>query len=118
MRPFLRRYGAAIAFVILALATYTVTTRQAHKGDMREYHTQLTQCVELNKVRDESNARIASHISDTQGLLDTLDVIKRKYEANDPHVVAATTLIKRDVESRVHYEYVPLTNCNTTVQKP
>lgn len=127
MRKFLdSRWLPVLAYLFIAFALVFLLQRSADTRARLDYKNSVAACQRGNKLRTESNNRIAAHQADKQGLVDFLEGARRARLAgyvrnrNSEDLKAArnyAAIIKR-VNAQVRFDSVALVDCPNQFTKP
>ena len=122
VKHFVRRYAMAISFIFVAFAGGYTVQLEADRSNERLYESQVESCQRGNKLRTESNQRV-------QGLSDQRDILaefllaaaRAREEAGSPTDVRTAAKYRELAEyldRHVHFNSVPLVDCNKEIPRP
>lgn len=121
MKRLLRKYGIALAFLILAFVGGYAVQHSADSQASKLYRSQLASCKRGNVIRSESNNRIKSHEIDRDVLAGFLADAERARKhsgtKNDRRAARQYAKLRQDLK-RAKFFYVAPIDCTTTVIKP
>jgi hypothetical protein len=120
-RRFRIRYGAAIAFVLLAVVAIVAFNQSITNSDNKLYQSQLAACKRGNLVREESNRRIGAHQLDRDVLKQFLDSAEKARRASGKREDIKTANEYHRLSTSLNsvtFKPTPLIDCNKAVHKP
>jgi hypothetical protein len=122
----MRTFLPLLAFLILAIAGgIAIQATQRHSAD-RLYQNNLASCERGNELRIESNKRVPAHRTEATVVLDFLHSAEQArranyhetHQASDKQAAQQYHALSRRLKAHVHFQDVPVIDCQAVIQKP